>query len=174
MAKAGSPIHLVVVASAPTAEVENFLLKSLSGLPEYKVSSDGFGSILLKRRYMPTWAIIVAIAALVIFFVGLLALLVRDNENATIMFSDADSGTRVTVTGTVSEEMRKRLSVCISQLTAQWPPVVQISSSIEVDPVNSVPTLEQLNQLERIVKLRDSGALSSAEFEAAKTRLLGY
>jgi hypothetical protein len=76
----------------------------------------GPGSIALIRKYIPTWAIIVAVIGVLIFLVGLLALLYRETEVTMVTVTPVQGGSRVTVSGVGSQEMFTRLTGALSSL----------------------------------------------------------
>jgi Uncharacterised protein family UPF0547 len=86
--------------------------------PQYTVSMAGAGSLLLTRRYTPTWAIVVAVLGALFFLLGLLALLVKDTETLTITLLPADGGTRVTISGIGTHEMLTRIGSALSTMPA--------------------------------------------------------
>ena len=78
----------------------------------------GPGSIVLTRKYIPTWAIIVAVIGVLIFLIGLLALLYRETEVTMVTVTPVQGGSRVTVSGVGSQEMLTRLTGTMSSMPA--------------------------------------------------------
>jgi hypothetical protein len=77
------------------------------------VNTAGPNSLVLTRRFLPTWAIVVAIIGAFFLLLGLLLLLVRTTETLTVTLAEADGGTRVTISGLATTEMMARLNAVI-------------------------------------------------------------
>lgn len=93
--------------------VTRALVESASGVPRYKLDTPTLGTIVLTRRYRPTWTIIVAVLGLFLFFLGPLALLYKRAETLTISLTGIDGGTQVSITGVASPEMTIRLALAV-------------------------------------------------------------
>jgi hypothetical protein len=67
------------------------------------------------RRYTPTWAVVVAVVGFLPFFVGLLALVVRNTETLDIRVTanPAGSGSVMVVNGVADTEIITRLQAMI-------------------------------------------------------------
>ena len=115
-----------------------------------------------------------AIVGLFAFLLGLLALFVKDTETGTILFYSDEYGTRVTVSGTVSTDMRHRLSEGLQTMVQRWPVShIKDEQSLNEESANSkIPTTNQYEQLLRIAELRDKGALTPEEFEVGKRQII--
>jgi hypothetical protein len=110
VAQKGLPyVRSFIVEDDPEAVLQRFLTIT-AGTPEYTVATAGSGTIILTRRYTPTWAIIVAVVGILLFLLGLLALLVKETETLTITAAASPHGTRVSITGVVSDAMATRLN----------------------------------------------------------------
>ncbi len=107
----------VFVAASPDA-VSQQVLASTAGVQGYTASMAGPGSIVLTRKYIPTWAIIVAVIGVLLFLIGLLALLYRETEVTMVTVTPVQGGSRVTVSGIGSPEMFTRLNGALSSLPA--------------------------------------------------------
>lgn len=105
------------VAETPEV-VSQTLVAAASNVPQYTVNMAGPGSLVLTRRYTPTWAIVVAVIGILFFLLGLLALLVKDTETLTITLVPSEGGTRVTISGVGSHEMLTRLGSALSAMPA--------------------------------------------------------
>jgi hypothetical protein len=164
------------VASTSSEEVAEFLATSLRGVPGYSIVASR-DTVLLKRRYIPNWALLVAGVCVFVFLLGLLALFVKEKESATILLGPSGGGTRLTITGVVSEKMRQRLTSSLATISQRWPAIpAGASSSTQTDTVtgaDAIPTEEQSRQLLRLAELRDKGAISHEEFEGGKSQILG-
>lgn len=176
MASAGSSFHQTTVAATSSEEVAAFLATSLRGVPGYSIVASR-DTILLKRRYIPNWALLVAGVGVFVFLLGLLALFVREKETATILLSPSGDGTRLTVTGAVSEQMRQRLTSSLATISQRWPASpAGAASNTQFDTGTgggAIPTEEQSRHLLRLAELRDKGAISQEEFEDGKSQILG-
>jgi hypothetical protein len=114
LAAAGQPFHQsVVLADKPEVLMQGFVSAS-AGARGYTMNSAG-NSLVLTRKYLPTWAIVVAIIGAFVFLIGLLALLIRNTETLTVALAEADGGgTRLTISGLATPEMIARLNGVIS------------------------------------------------------------
>lgn len=107
--------HTVFVAASPD-DVSQRVLASTAGVQDYTASMAGPGSIALVRKFIPTWAIIVAIIGVIFFLLGLLALLYRETEVTMVTVTPVQGGSRVIVSGVGSQEMFTRLTGALSSL----------------------------------------------------------
>lgn len=105
----------ILVAEAPEI-VSQRIIAGASGVDGCSVTTVGVGSILITRKYRPTWAIVVAVIGILLFLIGLLALLYTVTETLTITIAAEGEGTRITVTGTSSQEMLSRITSVLSGL----------------------------------------------------------
>jgi hypothetical protein len=120
------------VGESPEA-VSQAVIAATSGVQNYTVATAGTGSIVLTRKYTPTWAIVVGVVGLLLFLVGILALLVKSTETVTITITPVDGGSRVSISGVGSAEMLTRLSSALSASPAMDPPVYAPMPSIAPD-----------------------------------------
>ena len=66
----------------------------------FRVERPDANTLVVIRRYCPTWAIFLALVGLLLFLIGLLFLLVRTEDRLTIIaYDDPDGGARYTVAG---------------------------------------------------------------------------
>ena len=174
MASAGSSFHHMIVVDSSVEDASVFLQKYVSGIKGYSVERNTDGSITLRHRFIPNWALLVALVGLFAFLLGLLALFVKDTETGTILFSSDENGTRVTASGTVSTDMRHRLSEGLQVMVQRWParsiPDNDYPDQVSASP--NIPTTSQYEQLLRIAELRDRGVLTSEEFEVGKRQII--
>lgn len=84
-----------------------------AGTNGYTLNTAGPNALILTRKFLPTWAIVVAIIGAFFFLLGLLFLLVRTTETLTVTLGEADGGTRVTISGLATPEMMARLNAVI-------------------------------------------------------------
>lgn len=118
MPSKGQNFNQTVLVAASPDDVSQRVLASTAGVSGYTASMAGPGSIALTRKYIPTWAIVVATIGLLFFFIGLLALLYRDTEITMVTVNPVQGGSRVTVSGVGSPEMFTRLNGALSSLPA--------------------------------------------------------
>jgi hypothetical protein len=82
---------------------------------KYKVTGDTGANITFTRRYTPTWAIVLAIIGFFIFLLGLLFLLVKDQNVLIFSLSSEGEQTKVAVSGSgprgVGDVLLKRLGL---------------------------------------------------------------
>jgi Uncharacterised protein family UPF0547 len=102
MSSPGQPFTYSVLVPTPPAGV----MQSLLSLPAsgnyfdgYEVRQVTWNSFHVTRRYVPVWAIAVAIAGAIIFLIGLLALLVRETEVLTVTVYEQDEGSYLDFSG---------------------------------------------------------------------------
>jgi hypothetical protein len=107
--------HFVVARPEVVARA---LVESASGVRRYKLDTPQPGTIVLARRYRPTWTIVVAVVGFFLFFLGPLALLYKRTETLTISLTGVDGGTLVSMTGVASPEMLMRIAVAIRAMPA--------------------------------------------------------
>jgi hypothetical protein len=75
MAAKGQPFdQIVVLAEKPDVRMQGFVTAT-AGTSGYTMNTAGSNSLVLTRKYLPTWAIIVAIVGALVMLLGLLALL---------------------------------------------------------------------------------------------------
>jgi Uncharacterised protein family UPF0547 len=105
MASAGLNYNQSVSVANRPETVSQAIISGTTGVPGYTVTTAGVGSLVLTRRYVPTWAIVVAVIGFLLFFIGLLALLFKETETLTITLVPVNGGTRVTISGIGSQDM---------------------------------------------------------------------
>jgi hypothetical protein len=121
MAAAGSGYNLTIVTKLQPDEAMQTLLGGLSGSAEYTVNAAGSNTIILTRRYTPTWAIVVAVLGILLFLIGLLALLVKNTETLTLTIAASPDGSRVSASGVASRELAARLNGVMNSLKEAQP-----------------------------------------------------
>jgi hypothetical protein len=107
-------IHQVVVVPASREQVLQQLM-SVAGADKYSPVGQSAEGLLLNRRRIPVWAIVLAI---VFFPIGLLFLLVKNDENVSISLTPVEGGTQVTVTGQASQVLQSALQYALSGYAA--------------------------------------------------------
>jgi hypothetical protein len=80
------------------------------------------------------------------------------------------AGTATATANAVNRRAESRAAAAVAQpVTAPLPPA---AAAVLPPPVADAQTVDLVTALSRLAQLRDSGALSEAEFQTAKTRLL--
>jgi hypothetical protein len=102
----------LILAEKPETLMQSFVTAA-AGANGYTLNTAGPNSLVLTRRFLPTWAIVVAIIGAFFLLLGLLLLLVRTTETLTVTLAEADGGTRVTISGLATTEMMARLNAVI-------------------------------------------------------------
>lgn len=69
---------------------------------DYAVATPASGTLALTRTYRRAWTVVVAI---LLFPIGLLALLVKERDLVTVNAEDTDDGVRVSAVGTGSDDV---------------------------------------------------------------------
>ena len=118
MAAPGTPFNATSSVAETPENVSQTLVAATAADPGYTISAAGTGSIILTRKYIPTWAIVVAIVGLFIALLGLLALLYRDTETLTVTITPTDGGSRIAISGLATLEMKARINAAINGMPA--------------------------------------------------------
>jgi hypothetical protein len=135
MAAPGGVVNETRVVHQPADRVMNQLLASTAGVSGYSLNTAGSNSLILVRRYWPTWVIVVAVLGTLFFLLGLVALVIRETETLTISLSEDAEGTRIDVSGVASSEMQSRLRASLDGLGAGEPRQLS-SAEKEADPAS--------------------------------------
>lgn len=113
IAEVGQPADLVM---------QQFV-SATAGASGYTVNQAG-NTLILSRKYTPTWAIVLAVLGALLFLVGLVFLLVKNTETLTISLAqNPTGGTRVSISGQANADLVGRLNAVLSSLPAEAPPV---------------------------------------------------
>jgi hypothetical protein len=104
MAKPGLTSNYQLVVPTTQQETLQLVMLSLQGangnyFDGFQIYTDGQSMLTVTRKFVPTWAIVVAVIGFFLFLLGLLALLIRQTESATITLHADPRGTLVHVTG---------------------------------------------------------------------------
>jgi hypothetical protein len=114
MAAAGGVINQsVLVKQKPELLIQNFV-SATAGTSGYTINTAGANSLVLVRKYTPTWAVVVGVLGILLFLIGLLAFLIKETESVTVTLAEGRDGTRVTISGVATPEMQARLNSVIS------------------------------------------------------------
>jgi hypothetical protein len=118
MAAPGTAFNETSAVAETPEKVSQTLVAATAADPGYTVTTAGTGAIILTRKYIPTWAIVVAIVGLFIALLGLLALLYRETETLTITITPAAGGSRIAISGLATREMTARITAAINTMPA--------------------------------------------------------
>jgi hypothetical protein len=104
---------------APETAIERVMARPFG----YRAVRVAPNSVMLERRYIPTWAIVVGIVGLLFFLLGVLLFFVRKTETLTVTAERDNGGSRVTFYGTATPLLIQGLSHAISgQPPTDWRP----------------------------------------------------
>jgi hypothetical protein len=119
MSGPGQPFNYSVLVPAPP----NGAMQSLLSLPPGGNYFDGYEvrqvtgtSVHITRRYVPVWAIVVAIAGSIFFLLGLLALLVRETEVVTATVYGQEEGSYLDFSGVAAPRVATAVNLAIDRL----------------------------------------------------------
>jgi hypothetical protein len=96
MPLAGQNHTAVLTTALPPDEVIPTLLAGLTGATECTVTLAGPSTVVVTRRYTPTWLLFIGACALFFFLLGLLVLLIKNTETLTITVVKEKRGSRPT------------------------------------------------------------------------------
>jgi hypothetical protein len=139
MAGSGQNFNETVYVAQTPETISQALVSTTTNVPGYT----GAGSLVLTRRYTPTWAIVVAVVGVILALIGLLALLVKSTETLTVTLVPVPGGTRVTTSGVGSAEMLTRLTAAISALPSLDPAVEALQPPLAAARVGTVPDFSE-------------------------------
>lgn len=109
MAQPGNAIaHSVTVALPPEVAFER-MRSGLVACPDYEPTYSGPGSLVLTRKFIPTWAIVLAVVGAFLFLLGLLFLLIKETETLNVTVEPAEGGSKVTITGIATDDAMRRI-----------------------------------------------------------------
>jgi Uncharacterised protein family UPF0547 len=116
MPAAGQSYVRTATSLEPPDRVLQSILTGTAGTRNYSVAQVGSNTIILTRRYIPQWAVVVGVLGILLFLIGLLAFLVRETETLTITVTPTPSGTEIRSSGVASPEMVARLNGILAAL----------------------------------------------------------
>lgn len=103
--------HSALVSDAtPEAFIQRAAAAAAS-LPKHTLSGVGGATLIVTRNYLKPWRIVVAI---LLFPIGLIALMARDQETATITAAFDGGRTRVTLDGFFTGQLIDRVNSVIN------------------------------------------------------------
>jgi hypothetical protein len=115
MATGQNYMQTVVVPGNPEIVQQN-LIAAVMGTKGYTVTSPSPNTLILSRRYTPTWAIVVGIVVGLFTLIGFALLLYKVTETMTAALSPVDNGTRISFSGVASSEMIAKLAGVVASL----------------------------------------------------------
>ncbi len=104
-----------VVVERPDVVLQN-LATAAAAEQGYQVTSVGGNTLILSRRYIPTWAIVVAAIGAVFLLIGLLFLFVKETETVTVTLAEREDMTRISISGVATRSMIARLDAVLAAL----------------------------------------------------------
>jgi len=104
-----------VVVERPDVVLQN-LATAAAAEQGYQVTSVGGNTLILSRRYIPTWAIVVAAIGAVFLLIGLLFLFVKETETVTVTLAEREDMTRISISGVATRSMIARLDAVLATL----------------------------------------------------------
>lgn len=182
MAAAGQSYNQLVVLSGDPDTTMQDLVAAVSGAPGYTVNMGGPGSLLLTRKYTPTWAVVLGIIGLLIFLLGMLFWLVKNTETVTASLRPVTGGTEVRVSGIATPELQARLNAVFGAKqalhgdgTPPLPPGAPADQSpapkLADQPLSAGQSVEE--RLARLGKMKEDQLIDASEYEEQRRRLLG-
>jgi hypothetical protein len=121
MPSPGVPINTQVLVPLGPQETFGRMQLAVSGVgggyfDGVSVVSDGARFITVERKYVPTWAVVVAIIGLLCALLGLLALLFRDTERCQIQIRPQGARTLVQVNGVLPPALHYGVTATLTAL----------------------------------------------------------
>jgi hypothetical protein len=83
----------------PVDETYRRLIADISSRSGFRFERPDATTLVVVRRYTPTWAVVLAIIGIFVFLLGLLFLLAKTEERVTIIGRDVEGGAVFQVTG---------------------------------------------------------------------------
>jgi hypothetical protein len=143
----------------------------------YQQTGQGESVLTYTRSYFPWWTILLAI---ILFPIGLLALLLKAHAILTVSFEPEGEGATVSLGGMARNQ---EFHSYLFQIADQWSskpagewgsdhPAAELGAGAAQNDRGVGIDLE-LDQLQKLVALRDARALTDEEFQERKSRILG-
>jgi len=117
----GLTVRVTVEVAESQEAVCQALVAAACRIPGYTVATAGPGSLVLARRYTPTWARLAAFWGVIFFLLSLLALLIKRTEVLSVTVVAVDGGSRVVCDGVASREMLRQLDAVIDLIPPLMP-----------------------------------------------------
>lgn len=109
-----APVSSALVQGAPDQVVRDLVL-ALSGARNTTLRSDGSGTLTVDWSYIPAWAVFIAI---IVFPIGLLALLARATVSGSIVADQELGMTRMRMAGAFSKTSVRAVNAVIESRSA--------------------------------------------------------
>jgi hypothetical protein len=119
MAEDGIHFFDSVNTSLAKDEISTEIRAACSGIKNYKIEAPTPGLIILTRRFIPTWAIILGVLLTITAIFGIFIFFVRSTEILTITMVDDGEKTKVSASGEGSADLRLRLSVLFQSFASR-------------------------------------------------------
>ena len=128
MAASGQVYNQAVTLSEKPDVLMQGLVSATAGTSGYTLNTAGANSVILTRKFTPTWAVVWGIILGLFTLVGFALLLVKTTETLSITLAGIDTGTRVTISGVATPEMIARLNSVLSGASANPEEVTEASA----------------------------------------------
>lgn len=156
------------------------LLSAVSGAHGYTVNVAGPGSLVLTRKYTPTWAVVLGIIGLLVFLLGVLFFLVKTTETVTVGLREVPGGTEVRASGVATPELQARFNVVFggAELPSPQKEDVAPPSPHHPSPTSTpmAPAPEEAQPVEkrlaRLDQMKSDGLITDEEYGQQRARLL--
>jgi hypothetical protein len=119
MSSSGQPFtYSILVPAPPAGAVQSLLSLPPSGnyFDGYEIRQASGNSLHITRRYVPVWAIVVAIVGAFFFLIGLLALLVRETEVLIVTVYQQEEGSYLDFSGVAAPRVATAVNFAIDRL----------------------------------------------------------
>jgi hypothetical protein len=117
----GRGVNLAFTIVEPQEVVCQALLTGTTGVRGYTVTTAGISSLILTRRYTPTWARMLAIYGIWLALISLLALFIKRTETLSVTLIPVPEGTNIILAGVASREMIGRLDAVLDGMPVVTP-----------------------------------------------------
>jgi Uncharacterised protein family UPF0547 len=136
MSSSGQPFtYSILVPASPAGTMQSLLSLPPGGnyFDGYEIRQVSGNSLHITRRYVPVWAIVVAVVGAFFFLIGLLALLVRETEVLTVTVYQQEEGSYLDFSGVAAPRVATAVNFAIDRLlngAALAPPPVPFPAGV--------------------------------------------
>ena len=109
--RAGTNLNYELTSERSADEMRRQIIASLSGVKNTTLSVVGDDSLIAIRKFIPSWAIVIAVISAFVFWPGMLVLFVKDSESLNIQLYSEDEQCRVQISGIANKEISDRLNL---------------------------------------------------------------
>lgn len=110
----GSPFTHTIDVAMPPEQALQAVTGAVAGSPGCSINYAGPNSLVITRRYIPTWAIVGAVIGFFFILLGLLLLLVKETETLTVTAMPLEGGgSRLSFSGTASGDVIRRVTAFV-------------------------------------------------------------